>query len=83
MVPIEGKLAAPDLQIWPTVIGVVRNAFVEGVAAGFENLPPGASSEKEGVIDQAKHAVKKSEGPPKAQPPAVPDGADQKSGGGK
>jgi hypothetical protein len=86
VVPIEGKLDHPDLQLWPTVIGVVRNAFVEGVAAGFENLPPGASPEKETVIDQAKHAVKKSEGPPKAQPPSGPagrDGADQKRGEGK
>jgi hypothetical protein len=82
VIPIEGRLDHPDLQLWPTVIGVVRNAFVEGVAAGFENLPPGAAPEKEGVIDQAKHAVKKSEGPPKAQP-AGNDGADQKSGAGK
>jgi uncharacterized protein DUF748 len=70
VVPIEGKLDAPDLQLWPTVIGVVRNAFVEGVAAGFANLPPGAAPEKEGVLTQGRHAVEKKAGPPKAQPAA-------------
>lgn len=83
VVPIEGKLAEPELQLWPTVIGVVRNAFVEGVTAGFENLPPGAAPEKESAISQAKHAVKKSEGPPKAQPPADTEGTEQQRGEGK
>jgi hypothetical protein len=62
---------------------VVRNAFVEGVTAGFENLPPGAAPEKESAISQAKHAVKKSEGPPKAQPPADTEGTEQQRGEGK
>src|SRR5262249_10161858 len=67
-VPIEGRLDCPDIQLWPTVFGVVRNAFVEGVSAGFANLPPGSASKPESPLEQAGHAVKKSSGPPKAQP---------------
>jgi len=40
VVPIEGKLTAPDVQVWPTILGVLRNAFVEGLTSGFAHLPP-------------------------------------------
>lgn len=68
VIPIEGRLDQPDIQLWPTVLGVVRNAFVEGVSASFRNVPPEHADEKEGVLSQAKHAVEKDAGPPKAQP---------------
>jgi len=68
VIPIEGRLDQPDIQLWPTIMGVVRNAFVEGVSSSFENVPPAKAENKEGVLDEAKHAVKKSAGPPKAQP---------------
>lgn len=67
-IPIKGKLTGPDVQLWPTILGVVRNAFVQGLASGFENLPPPTAEKKEGALEQAKNAVKKDEGPPKAQP---------------
>ncbi len=67
-IPIRGTLDQPDFQIVPTVLGVVRNAFVVGLAAGFRNLPPKAAPKKEGVIKQAIKALKKDEGPPEAQP---------------
>jgi hypothetical protein len=68
IVPIEGRLASPDLQLWPAILGVVRNAFVEGIAGGFEHLPPPVAPKKEGAIAQAKDALTKGKGPPKAQP---------------
>jgi len=67
-VPIKGKLVAPDIQLWPAVLGVVRNAFVAGLTSGFANLPPKTSSENEGVLKQATDALKKKSGPPEAQP---------------
>lgn len=67
-VPIEGRLDNPDVQIWPTILGVIRNAFVEGISAGFAHLPPPAAAEKEGLIKQTKNALEKDKGPPKAQP---------------
>jgi hypothetical protein len=67
-VPLKGKLTDPDVQLWPTVLGVVRNAFVQGLASGFENLPPPTADKKEGKVEQAKDALKKDQGPPKAQP---------------
>jgi hypothetical protein len=68
VIPIEGRLDQPDIQLWPTVMGVIRNAFVEGVSAGFQNVPPEKSEKKEGKVQEIKHAVEKSAGPPKAQP---------------
>ncbi|HEY4394451.1 MAG TPA: DUF748 domain-containing protein [Polyangia bacterium] len=68
VVPIEGRLTDPNFQIWPTVFGVVRNAFVEGVASSFRRVPPDKAENKQGVISQAKTAVEKKAGPPKAQP---------------
>jgi uncharacterized protein YhdP len=68
VVPIKGRLDDPDIQLWPTVLGVIRNAFVEGISSGFAHLPPPTAEKKEGALSQAKHALNKEEGPPKAQP---------------
>jgi hypothetical protein len=68
VIPIEGRLDQPDIQLWPTIFGVVRNAFVEGMSASFQNVPPEHADDKQGILEQAKHAVKKDAGPPKAQP---------------
>jgi len=70
VVPIKGKLEDPDIQLWPTVLGVVRNSFVEGISSGFTHLPPKTADKPQGKIEQAKDALKKDEGPPKAQPTA-------------
>lgn len=70
VVPIKGRLDDPDVQLWPTVLGVVRNAFTEGISSGFAHLPPPTADKKEGVLTQIKHALSKDAGPPKAQPTA-------------
>jgi hypothetical protein len=43
VVPIKGDLTGPDVQLWPTIMGVLRNAFVEGLTAGYAHLPPPTS----------------------------------------
>jgi hypothetical protein len=48
-IPIQGRVDQPDVQIWPTILGVLRNAFVEGICASFAHLPPPASPEEESV----------------------------------
>jgi hypothetical protein len=68
VVPIRGTLDAPDVQLVPTVLGVVRNAFVIALDSGFRHLPPKLAPEKEGVLEQAVDALKKDEGPVEAQP---------------
>ncbi len=67
-IPIKGKLVAPDIQLWPAVLGVVRNAFVAGLVSGFANLPPDTASDKQGVLEQTVDALQEDEGPPNAQP---------------
>ena len=67
-IPIKGKLTDPDIQLWPTVLGVIRNAFVQGLTSGFTNVPPATAEKKQGVLEQAKNALEKGQGPPKAQP---------------
>jgi len=67
-IPIKGRITDPKAQLMPTVMGVIRNAFVEGVSSGFARLPPAEAPKKEGVGAQIKHAIQKKAGPPKAQP---------------
>ncbi len=68
VVPIKGKLESPDVQLVPTTLGLLRNAFVVGLAAGFSRLPPVTAEERQGLIDQAMTALRRQKGPPKAQP---------------
>lgn len=67
VVPIKGTLNGPDVQVWPTIFGVLRNAFVEGLTSGYAHLPPVTADKKEGVVTQGVKALSGSE-PPEAQP---------------
>ncbi|MBK7859974.1 MAG: DUF748 domain-containing protein [Archangiaceae bacterium] len=67
-IPIEGKITGPDIQLWPTIFGVVRNAFVAGVTESFDRLPPPKSEGPENVVKQAVDALSKKKPAPKAQP---------------
>ncbi len=68
IIPIKGTVTDPNPQIVPTVLGIIRNAFVEGLQVGFQNLPPPTAPKKEGVVEQVIKALTPEEGPPKAQP---------------
>ena len=56
----------PKLQLWPTIFGVIRNAFVQGIAESFAHLPPPKAKEPEGILEQAKSATDVKAGLPKA-----------------
>ena len=84
--PIKGTLDTPDPQIWPTILGVVRNAFVQGLDWGFSDLPTPTSDKKEGALGQAANALDKNQDAPKAQPnpkgdapPTKPPSAEDKA----
>jgi hypothetical protein len=85
VVPIKGTITGPDVQLWPAIFGVMRNAFVEGLASGYVHLPPATAPKKQGVVEQGVKALSGSQ-PPKAQPtspsdPAPPAGkSDHESG---
>lgn len=68
VVPIQGHIDDPQAQVVPTVLSIVRNAFVQGIASGFAHLPPPQSEEKEGILSQAADALTKENGPAEAQP---------------
>ena len=74
VLPIKGSLTAPDLQLWPAIFGVMRNAFVEGLTSGYAYLPPSTANQKQGVLKQGVDALTGS-APPKAQPTPLPDAA--------
>lgn len=74
IIPIKGTITEPNPQLLPTVLGVIRNAFVEGLQVGFQNIPPPTAPKKEGVIEQVIKALTPEEGPPKAQPEEGDDG---------
>ena len=68
VIPNKGRIEDPNVQVWPTVLGVIRNAFVEGITSGFAHLPPPTAQKEQGKLEQTKNALKKDKGPPKAQP---------------
>ena len=67
VVPIRGDLTSPDVQLWPAIVGVLRNAFVVGVTQSYANLPPPAAGKKEGPVKQLIEGLDKQQ-TPEAQP---------------
>jgi hypothetical protein len=68
-IPITGQLDDPELQLVPTILGVVRNAFVRGLADSLEGLPPPKAEKREGVLEQTRRALSPGRGrQPRAQP---------------
>jgi len=74
VIPIKGNITGPDVQLWPAIFGVMRNAFVEGLASGYAHLPPATAPKKQGVVEQGVKALSGSQ-PPKAQPTSPSDPA--------
>lgn len=67
VIPLRGDISAPDLQLWPAVIGVVRNAFVIGVSESFARLPLPEADPNEGPVKQVIEGLDKKD-TPKAEP---------------
>ena len=44
VIPIKGTLTGVDVQLWPAIFGVMRNAFVQGLTSGYAHLPPADAS---------------------------------------
>jgi Domain of Unknown Function (DUF748) len=40
VIPIKGTLTGVNVELWPAIFGVLRNAFVEGLTSGYAHLPP-------------------------------------------
>jgi hypothetical protein len=72
VVPIEGDLTDPQIQLWPTIFGVFRNAFVQGIGEAFSHVPPRRADEPQNVFEQATTAISRKAGLPKEQPRGHP-----------
>ncbi len=69
LIPIHGDLNHPDVQLVPTILAVLRNAWVEGLSASLSDTPPPQAGKKQGLIAQTIQALDKdSPKPIKAQP---------------
>jgi hypothetical protein len=67
IIPIHGDLKQPNVQLVPTILAVLRNAFVEGLSASLTNVPPPVGGG--GILHQARQALsKKSQKPIEASP---------------
>ena len=62
VIPIEGNLRDPQIQLWPTIFGVFRNAFVQGIGAAFSHLPPPRANQPQSVLEQANSALNQKAG---------------------
>lgn len=67
-IPLEGSVRDPKAQAMPTIMGILRNAFVRGLADSLSGLPPPKAKEREGTLEQARRALSTGRGPPRAQP---------------
>lgn len=67
-IPIEGTVNGPQTQLVPTIMGVLRNAFVRGLQGGLSGLPPPRAKKPQGVMEQARRALSPEAGQPRAQP---------------
>ncbi len=67
-IPIEGNVNGPQIQAVPTIMGIVRNAFVTGLRRGLSGVPPPKAEKKQGVVEQARRALNPGSGQPRAQP---------------
>jgi hypothetical protein len=67
-IPIEGSVNGPQVQAVPTILGIVRNAFVRGLSDSMSGLPPPKAKKSEGVMEQARRALSPGRGQPRAQP---------------
>jgi hypothetical protein len=67
-IPIEGTVKGPQVQAVPTIMGILRNAFVRGLSESMSGLPPPKAKKPEGVLEQARRALSPEAGPPRAQP---------------
>jgi hypothetical protein len=54
VIPMEGTVDGPKAQLWPTVWGVLRNAFVSGLESGFTHLPEAGHAAEKGALPQAR-----------------------------
>ncbi len=66
VIPIKGTLTGPDVQLWPSIFGVLRNAFFEGLSSGYADLPPAT---KEAPSPAARTSPSESHS---TSPPAAP-----------
>jgi uncharacterized protein involved in outer membrane biogenesis len=54
VIPMEGTVDGPKAQVWPTVWGILRNAFVEGLESGFTHLPTAGHGAEKGALPQGR-----------------------------
>ncbi len=67
-IPIEGTVNGPQTQAVPTIMAVLRNAFVRGLEGGMGGLPPPKAKHPQSVLEQARRALSPRHGQPQAQP---------------
>jgi hypothetical protein len=66
VIPLRGDITSPGVQLWPAVIGVIRNAFVIGVSESYARLPP-VEDAKANPVKQVIEGLDKKNSP-KARP---------------
>jgi len=65
-IPIEGSVSGAQVQAMPTIMSILRNAFVRGLQGGLSGLPPSKAKKPEGVMEQARRALSPARGQPRA-----------------
>jgi hypothetical protein len=66
VIPIKGTLTGPNVELWPSIFGVLRNAFVEGLTSGYAFLPPKTAQTPPAPPGSSSPAESHSTSPPAA-----------------
>jgi hypothetical protein len=66
VIPIKGTLTGPNVELWPSIFGVLRNAFVEGLTSGYAFLPPKTAETPPSPPARSSPAESHSSSPPAA-----------------
>ncbi|HTB61897.1 MAG TPA: DUF748 domain-containing protein [Polyangia bacterium] len=66
VIPIKGTLTGAGVNLWPTIFGVLRNAFIEGLTSGYAYLPPKTSEAPTAPGAQPSPSESHSTSPPAA-----------------
>lgn len=67
VIPLKGTIKGPHVELWPTILSVLRNSYVAAIEGGFAHVPEETSPQKQGLVRQAAQAFNPRKFP-KAQP---------------
>lgn len=78
VIPIDGRLSGPTVEVWPTVLGILYDSFIAAIGAGFGGLSPTLARTQRAAPSQSANVLVGGNRPLAQPHPQNHDGSDQK-----